>query len=439
MKTQPTQTPIKISDIIVGTRHRRDLGDISALATSIATIGLLQPPAITPDGNLVAGMRRLEAVKHLGWTSIPVHVVNNMDEALQAIRGERDEDIQRKSFSVTECVSLGRELERLEKLAAQERQQAGRKRGGKARHANASVSDEANEETSSLENCQQAAPDPKKGNTRDRAGAALGMSGRTYEKACAVVVAAEKEPKRFGDLPKTMDDKRKVNRAFETLQQRQLAKERESQSCKIPGDMSIQSGDFRKLGDSVADSILDMIFTDPPYDGEAVPLYAELARFAARTLRPGGLCLAYSGQCHLPEVFAAMGEHLDYFWTFAIQLSASDGLVQGPKLRNQWKPIVAYVRKPRKRWWAAFPDFLSVTRREKDAHKWQQPTEEAEYFIKRLCPIGGVVCDPMCGSGTSLLAAARLGMQWMGFEIDKSVAKQARVRLADELKGKGKE
>jgi ParB-like chromosome segregation protein Spo0J len=426
---------MKIKDIIIGSRHRRDLGDIAALASSIADVGLLQPPAITHGGNLIAGMRRLEAVKHLGWATVPVHIVAGLDEALDAIRGERDENIQRKPFSISEAVSVGREIEHLEKLAAQERQQAGRKRGGKARHVNASASDQANEQSSLLENCQEAA-EPKKGNTRDRVGAALGMSGRTYEKARAVIEAAEEEPKRFGDLVGTMDDKRKVNRAFETLQQRQRAKQRESQSCKVAGDMGIQAGDFRKLGDSVADDSLDMIFTDPPYDGDSVPLYGELARFAARTLRSGGLCLAYSGQTHLPEVMAAMGEHLDYFWTFAVQLSVGDCLVQGPKLRCQWKPIVAFVRKPRKRWWAAFPDFLSVTKREKGAHKWQQPIEEAKYFIERLCPIGGVVCDPMCGSGTSLIAAGQLGMQWKGFEIDQGVAKQARVRLAEEVKEK---
>src|ERR1022692_2967629 len=190
---------MKITDINIGSRHRRDLGDIPSLASSIADVGLLQPPAIPHGGNLIAGMRRLEAVKHLGWATVPVHVVNGLDEALDAIRGERDENIQRKSFSISEAVSVGRCIERLEKLAAQQRQQAGRKRGGKAWHANGH--DREGDQSSLLENCQEAAAEPKKGNTRDRVGAALGMSGRTYEKARTVIEAAEKEPKQFGDLP----------------------------------------------------------------------------------------------------------------------------------------------------------------------------------------------------------------------------------------------
>jgi hypothetical protein len=35
-------------------------------------------------------------------------------------------------------------------------------------------------------------------------------------------------------------------------------------------------------------------------------------------LTPGGLCLAYAGQMYLPQVLAAMGRYLRYWWTFGI-------------------------------------------------------------------------------------------------------------------------
>src|ERR1022692_4932929 len=82
------------------------------------------------------------------------YALSALDEALDPIRGERDENIQRKSFSISEAVSVGRAIERLEKLAAQERQKAGRKRGGKARHENAH--DREGDQSSLLENCQEA-------------------------------------------------------------------------------------------------------------------------------------------------------------------------------------------------------------------------------------------------------------------------------------------
>ena len=62
--------------IKVGSRFRRDLGDIDALAKSISTVGLLHPIVINENNELIAGVRRLEACKKLGWTDIPVHVVN---------------------------------------------------------------------------------------------------------------------------------------------------------------------------------------------------------------------------------------------------------------------------------------------------------------------------------------------------------------------------
>jgi ParB family transcriptional regulator, chromosome partitioning protein len=58
---------IPIAAIRVGKRHRKDLGNIRPLARSIQEIGLLHPVVIRPDGVLIAGERRLGAVKLLGW------------------------------------------------------------------------------------------------------------------------------------------------------------------------------------------------------------------------------------------------------------------------------------------------------------------------------------------------------------------------------------
>ena len=70
---QPTELPLDA--IHVGERHRRDLGDIDALAANIQRVGLLQPIVVTPDGFLLCGERRLRAAKLLGWKMIPVTIV----------------------------------------------------------------------------------------------------------------------------------------------------------------------------------------------------------------------------------------------------------------------------------------------------------------------------------------------------------------------------
>ena len=64
---------MSVEEILVDKdRIRRDLGDIDSLAKNIAVVGLLHPILVTPAGKLVAGARRLAAVKHLGWKTVRV-------------------------------------------------------------------------------------------------------------------------------------------------------------------------------------------------------------------------------------------------------------------------------------------------------------------------------------------------------------------------------
>jgi ParB family chromosome partitioning protein len=107
----PTTPSRPIDQIIVGQRHRRDLGDLEALAASIAEIGLLHSIVICPDGRLIAGERRLRAAKLLGWTEIPVHVVD-LDAV---VRGEFAENTYRKNLTPSEAVAIAQALEPLEK------------------------------------------------------------------------------------------------------------------------------------------------------------------------------------------------------------------------------------------------------------------------------------------------------------------------------------
>ena len=77
----------QIDSITVGVRHRRDLGDMSALMRSIEEVGLLQPITVTPDGVLVCGLRRLEAMRRLGKRTLSVWgPLRNLRSALPPAR-----------------------------------------------------------------------------------------------------------------------------------------------------------------------------------------------------------------------------------------------------------------------------------------------------------------------------------------------------------------
>jgi ParB family chromosome partitioning protein len=117
MKPVPEkQHVIASSDIRIGGRHRRDLGDIAGLAASIAEVGLLHPVVIREDGTLIAGERRLRACGSLGWSEIPVRVVPLED----IVRGEFHENAARKDMRVVEPI---------ERAAAKERMLAGKPSG----------------------------------------------------------------------------------------------------------------------------------------------------------------------------------------------------------------------------------------------------------------------------------------------------------------------
>ena len=74
---------ILISDIKIKKRVRKDLGDIEMLKESLSHYGLMNPITVNSQYELVAGHRRLEAAKSLGWSTIEAIVVDTKDKLLQ--------------------------------------------------------------------------------------------------------------------------------------------------------------------------------------------------------------------------------------------------------------------------------------------------------------------------------------------------------------------
>ena len=115
-----------IDSITVGIRHRKQAGDIDALARSIEEVGLLQPITITPDGVLVCGWRRLQAVRRLGWATLKVWVRSGISDQLSHLLAQQDENEQRKPLTPLETAELYAEVKRLMAEEGQRRQEASR-------------------------------------------------------------------------------------------------------------------------------------------------------------------------------------------------------------------------------------------------------------------------------------------------------------------------
>ena len=190
---------IAIEDIEIGSRFRKDAGDVVKLSRSMHKVGLLHPVVITKDKTLIAGLRRLEAARLLGWTEIECTVATAADEAAKQLIAERDENTCRMDFTPLEAVALGKALEELERPLAIQRRAEGHKNRGK-------------------EPSGQLPEDRNKRETRNAVASAVGTSGRTYQRMKAVAEAAESDPDTFGQIAEEMDRTGNASKAYKKVQ-----------------------------------------------------------------------------------------------------------------------------------------------------------------------------------------------------------------------------
>lgn len=112
----PTGTlkQVRLADILVGERFRKDLGDIEELAESIRQKGVLQPITLDKHMNLLAGGRRYAAANLAGLEKIPALLRDVADE-LDMREVELMENVHRKDFSWQERIALTDRIDKLYK------------------------------------------------------------------------------------------------------------------------------------------------------------------------------------------------------------------------------------------------------------------------------------------------------------------------------------
>lgn len=103
---------VLIKDIKIKKRVRKDLGDLHMLKESLNRYGLMNPITINSQYELVAGHRRLEAAKSLGWSTIDAIMVETKDKLL-LLELELEENNQRKPFTDDELYEGYKALEKL--------------------------------------------------------------------------------------------------------------------------------------------------------------------------------------------------------------------------------------------------------------------------------------------------------------------------------------
>jgi ParB family chromosome partitioning protein len=103
---------MRIDEIIVRKRVRKDLGDVSQLMESMKNHGLMNPIVVTSEKELIAGHRRLDSAKRLGWKTIEVQVISKPSD-YDKLEMEIDENVYRKNLTADELADGYTRLERL--------------------------------------------------------------------------------------------------------------------------------------------------------------------------------------------------------------------------------------------------------------------------------------------------------------------------------------
>ena len=233
---------VNIGKVKIGKRIRKEYGDITSLANDIREQGLINPPVVTPDYELIAGERRLRALKKLDYKQIEVRVmsVENYEHQLKI---EISENEERKEFTYSERMDYAKQLERIEAKKAKDRQLQGK-------------------------NLEDHGPQGRKEQTRDVVGKAAGFgSGRQYSRAKYIYENADEET-----IKEVDEGKKTVRKAHDELRERLKQKEATITELKTDSELTsikkkkeekqiekpkTQSNDIRVQMNEYADSVTD--------------------------------------------------------------------------------------------------------------------------------------------------------------------------------------
>ncbi|SDR52772.1 DNA-methyltransferase [Paraburkholderia tuberum] len=221
------------------------------------------------------------------------------------------------------------------------------------------------------------------------------------------------------------------------------------------GNATLFLGDCRAVMPELAAESIDMVWTDPPYghnnaDGDllsrmdvvlrsarktrATPIANDspdsmrevvdgMLTQAARVLRADCCCCCCCGGGPRPT-FAWLALRMDEkglsFFHSVIWDKRNPGI--GWRYRRQHEMVMVAHRAGGRLMWneevEAIPNVISATKPRDLYHPNEKPLRLMEQMIRAHTVPGQVVLDPFMGSGSTGVAAAKLGRRFVGIELD---------------------
>jgi ParB/RepB/Spo0J family partition protein len=380
-------------------RQRKNIDDLDGLKESIKRLGLIHPIVITREHELVAGERRLASCRELGWTTIPIQFVDEVDPRILSCI-EHEENTRRKNLTwqeendtVVAQYKLWKDIE-----------------------PEASV---------------------------DKIGLFLNRSGSSIREHIEVKEERERSPSLEREL--TFKEAKKI--AYNNKEKR--AKD-ELYTHGATGAVHIQSPiintDFISWAEEYDGPKFNLIHCDFPYginsqdSGQNPSGYSDTPETYFQLLKSLSINL---------DNFCSPSAHLIFWFSskFFCQTWELLKLLDGFQfdelpliwVRDDQQGIVPDRHKrPRRIYETAFfgwrgdrslirvknNAFIGPSPRGTHAHEKSQ--DALEYFFEMVVDGNTAIFDPTCGSGSALRAAKRLGAkQMLGLEINKEFADDA--------------
>jgi site-specific DNA-methyltransferase (adenine-specific) len=207
-----------------------------------------------------------------------------------------------------------------------------------------------------------------------------------------------------------------------------------------PKDQVLQ-GDCVHTMELLPAGTVDFILTDPPYithyrdrTGRSVandnnaewlsPAFAQMFRL----LKPASFCVSFYGWNKVDLFMAAWraaGFRPVGHIVFRKHYASKTGFL---KAEHEAAYLLAKgdVQHPAER----ISDVLEWRYTGNALHPTQKPVNVLTPLIEVFCPPGGLVLDPFCGSGSTLVAACETGRRYLGIELDVTHHATALRRLA---------
>ena len=388
--------------------------EFEALKASIAEHGVLQPILVLSDGRIIDGYHRWKIAPDAPYATL------NLDDNTAFLLGLAM-NIARRQMSTDQIKELRK---RQKKIALELR------RNGMSQEKAAGILGVARQTIDLWEGISIATdsnayiPDLR-----------TKVSKQGQQEIAQRLEAGESQSRIAADYkisqPRVSQVARSIEKQNKSAQRR---RELAQQGARLvpPEGIRVESGDFRELGESIPTDSVDLIFTDPSYGKDYLDLWEPLGELTARVLKPGRFLLTYCGKLYLPDIMTKLGKHLEYYWIAGKYYDQGHSFFRSKKIWDQWRPMLIY-QKPGSAEHEWFLDMIRMGSREdtKELHDYGQSIEDAKYYIQKLTVPGEVVLDVCCGSGTTLVAARMSNRRAIGFDVDESITRIAKARLAE--------